>query len=281
MTGAGTQAEPFLVDNIADFRVACAETDAYIRVIADMDCEKENYLQWYTLNSNAIEVDFDGHMLKNPMIAESNRFLNGQNKTILKNGKILNIYENACTHIISNATLINTAVSTELKRIKDTPFVNISAANCNFNILHNHMGNIIDMSQMFHLIELNNVNGLQDTRIEINGIVVDDIITANASTVEVRGCRIEGKVNYDSSRSMQTGMIYATGKLRNSVIALEIEDIGSNSGISLCRNAGNTNIVRSDICVLKGYYGALQTDASILDPASNIALGFDVVEVSV
>lgn len=281
MKGAGTQAEPFLVDNIADFRVACAETDAYVKVIADMDCEKEKYLQWYTLTSNAIEVDFDGHMLKNPMIAENNRLFNGQGKTIIKNAKILNIYENAGYHVISDATLENTAISTELKRIKDTPFVNVSATNCNFNILHNHMGNIIDMSQMFHLIELNNVNGLQDTRIEINGIVVDDIITADASTVEVRGCRIEGKVKYDSSRSMQTGMIYATGKLRSSVIALEIEDIGSTAGISLCKDAGNTNIVRSDICALKSYYGALQTDASILDPASNIALGFDVVEVSV
>lgn len=281
MTGAGTQAEPFLVDNIADFRAACAETDAYVKVTADMDCEKEKYLQWYTLTSNAIEVDFDGHMLKNPMIAENNRFLNGQNKTILKNGKILNIYENACTHVISNATLINTAISTELKRIKDTPFTNVSATNCNFNILHNHLGTVQDMSQMFHLIELNSVNGLQDTRIEINGIVVDDIITASDTNVEVRGCRIEGKVDYDSSSSMTRGAIYAVGKLRNSVIAFDLKNIGASAGIRLCKNAGNTNIVRDDICILNNYDGALRAREQILDPAHNISLGFDVVEVSV
>lgn len=280
MKGAGTQSEPFLVDNIADFRAACAETDAYVKVIADMDCEKEKYLQWYTLTSNAIEVDFDGHMLKNPMIAEDNRFLNGQNKTILKNGKILNIYENACTHIISNATLINTATSTELKRIKDVPFINVSAANCNFNILHNHMGTVYDMSQMFHLIELNGVNGLQDTRINIDGRVVNDIITTNSSSVEVRGCRLEGKIKYKSPSSMTIYSIFATGKMRNSVIAFELEDL-SGPGIRLCKNAGNTNIVRKDTCLLQNYDSALTVDERIFDPEYNISIGFDVVEVSV
>lgn len=279
MQGKGTQAEPYLVGNIADFRLACAETDAYVKVVADMDCNNENYLEWKTLASNAIEIDFDNHKLEKAYIASGNYLINGNSKTIIKNGKILNIYENAGAGVLQNISLENTAVSTDLKRVTNIPFNKISAYNCNFNVIHNHLSSIESIKEIFYLTNMNGINGLQDTRIEINGIVVDDIITADASTVEIKGCRLEGKVNYGSSSSMQRGAIYAIGKLRNSVIAFDLKNIGARAGIRLCKNAGNTNIVRDDICVLDNYDDALRAGEQILDPAHNISLGFDVVEV--
>lgn len=281
MEGKGTQTEPYLVGTVTEFREACTQENAYVKLIKDIDCNKEDRLEWVTLNSKATEVDLDNHTLKNPHIAEGNHLINGNGKTTLKNGKMLNIYENAGTGVLYNITLENTAVSTDLKRTTGIPFNKISAFNCNFNVIHNHLSDINSIKEIFYLTNINGINGLQDTRIEINGIVVDDIITADASTVEIKGCRLEGKVNYDSSKSMTRGAIYAIGKLRNSVIAFDLKNIGASAGIRLCKNAGNTNIVRDDICVLDNYDGALRAGEQILDPAHNISLGFDVVEVKI
>lgn len=278
MQGKGTQAEPYLAGNIADFRTACAETDAYVKVVADMDCNKENYLEWKTLSSNATEIDFDGHKLDKAYIASGNYLINGNSKTIIKNGRILNIYENAGAGVLQNITLENTAVSTDLKRVTNIPFNKISAYNCNFNIIHNHLGNKHFIKEIFYITNMNNINGLQDTLVTLNGMTVNDIITADASTVEIKGCRLEGKIRCDGTGSMTIYAIYATGKLRNSVIAFDIEDKTRN-GVELCGNAGNTNIVRDDICVLQNYNGALRAGEQILDPAHNISLGFDVFEV--
>ena len=82
MTGTGIQTDPYLVDNIADFRAASVMDGAYIKLTADLDCNKEGYLEWQTLTSRCKEVDFDGHELINPLIASSNYLVKVDNSSI-------------------------------------------------------------------------------------------------------------------------------------------------------------------------------------------------------
>ena len=140
MTGTGTQTDPYLVDNIADFRSACVETDAYVKLVADLDCNKEKYLSWNTLTSNAIEVDFNGYAIKTPYIATGEGMIDGQYKTTLKNGYILNIYENTASYILTKCSLYNMSIRANLYNVTGVAFGFLdSVEKCNFEIFNQNV----------------------------------------------------------------------------------------------------------------------------------------------
>ena len=67
MTGTGTETDPYVVDNIADFRTACEKSDAYVELNKDIDCNDDETISggWTTLSISCEKIDGKGHTIKN------------------------------------------------------------------------------------------------------------------------------------------------------------------------------------------------------------------------
>ena len=64
MTGTGTQEDPFVVYTIFELRSALGQTNAYVQMGCDIDCNDE-YTIWQSLNVLATDFDFNDHHLWN------------------------------------------------------------------------------------------------------------------------------------------------------------------------------------------------------------------------
>ena len=64
MTGTGTQEDPFVVYTIFELRSALGQTDAYVQMGCDIDCNDE-YTIWQQLTVLATDFDFNDHHLWN------------------------------------------------------------------------------------------------------------------------------------------------------------------------------------------------------------------------
>ena len=64
MTGTGTQEDPFVVYTIFELRSALGQTDAYVQMGCDIDCNDE-YTIWKQLTVLATDFDFNDHHLWN------------------------------------------------------------------------------------------------------------------------------------------------------------------------------------------------------------------------
>lgn len=64
MTGTGTQEDPFVVYTIFELRSALGQTNAYVQMGCDIDCNDE-YTIWQQLTVLATDFDFNDHHLWN------------------------------------------------------------------------------------------------------------------------------------------------------------------------------------------------------------------------
>lgn len=281
MTGTGTQADPYLVDNITNFRSACSTAYTYVKVMADLDCNKEGYLEWETLSVTCYEVDFNGHALINPLVANGSIMFSSSVDSLFKNGQILNIYENKANMISNRVTFVNMSVSAVLNKTTGIPFSNITAEKCNFVINNQNLNNYA----WFAVAESKNgINSFKDCRFELNGnitAVTTSLFNTwnNAYTTNLiaDGCRFEGKIKLNTGTASKPYLL--NGRIINSVVALNtLECTGNNSVLA---NADNTNIYQSDISGLKSHSSAIPcTSEQILDPDYLNSIGFAVAEVT-
>lgn len=286
MTGTGTQTDPYLVDNIADFRTACATTDAYVKLIADLNCNKEKYLSWSTLTSNAIEVDFDGYTIKTPYIATGNGMIDGQYKTILKNGSILNIYENTASYILTKCSLYNMSIRANLYNVTGVAFGFLNGIEkCNFEIFNQN----IQKSYPWISMKGDNASVFIDSRFYLEGVFAVEsygtligIGSGTTGTYTVmNGCRIEGIVKPSGSATKIISLI--GGKTQNSIFAI---DTSASSGKVNSLNIGyngldNTNIYQSGTSAYGNYSKAIACiPEQIRDPDYLNSIGFLVSEVT-
>lgn len=278
MVGVGTQAEPFLVGNISDFREAVVLDSAYVKLTNDIDCNKENYLEWQSLISKCTEIDFDNHAIINPLIATNNYMLDGGNKTLLKNGKILNIYENGANCIIKSCALSNMATSAHLVKTIDTAFPNIVAEKCNFVVFNQNLNN----KSWFSVAQsIAGIGSFKNCRFRLDGnINVASVFASwnsNAGNLTADGCLFEGKINVNYATGGLPYVIY--GKIINCVWAV---DTLNNTGdtVRLAGSANNTNIYQYDISGLNNHLDAIPCNTEqIRNPDYLNSVGFTVVEV--
>ena len=278
MTGAGTQTEPFLVGNIPDFREAVAQDNAYVKLTNDIDCNKENYLEWQNLISKCIEIDFDNHAVINPLVATDNYMFDGSSKTLLKNGKILNVYENGANYIIKNCALSNMAVSSHLTKTMSTAFQGIAADRCNFVIFNQDLNN----KAWFSVAQsIAGINSFKNCRFRLDGNINDDSVfdswNSNTGNLVADGCLFEGKINVNYATGGLPYIIY--GGIINCVWAV---DTLNNTGdtVRLAGSANNTNIYQYDISGLNNHLDAIPCNAEqIRNPDYLNSVGFTVVEV--
>ncbi len=67
MTGTGTADDPYVVDNITDFRSACLKNDVYIELGSDIDCNDDETMSdnFDTLSIYCRKVDGKGYSIRN------------------------------------------------------------------------------------------------------------------------------------------------------------------------------------------------------------------------
>ena len=278
MTGTGTQQDPYLVDNIADFRTVSVEDNVYIKLTADLDCNKEGYLEWQTLTSRCKEVDFDGHALINPLIATSNYLVYGSITPLYKNGQILNVYENGTYGVLYSVALSNMSISAFLTKPVDKPFLGMVAEGCNFVINNQNLNNKAWFSVSSDIFGM---TAFKDCRFELygnantNGYIFESW-SSLARNVTADGCRFEGVL-----KQVANYMIFG-GTIMNCVFAVDTAS-DKVTGVTiggLAQTANNTNIYQSDISGLTDHRSAIPcTSEQILDPDYLNSVGFTVAEV--
>lgn len=295
MTGTGTQTDPYLVDNIADFRTACATTDAYVKLVADLDCNKEKYLNWSTLTSNAIEVDFNGYAVKTPYIATGKGMINGQDKTILKNGSILNIYENSASYILKNCSLYNMSISATLYNVTSIPFLCLNnVEKCNFKIFNQNVNKHkawftknLSSGQPQETIVFKDTYFYLEGRVNCHQygclIGTDTGTTSYSGYGMMEGCRIEGTL--DATSTTYSSMYLSYGIIKNCIFAIDVAPLikTTDSYVQFINSHSNNvnNLYQSDKvqgAICSG--GKTCTDEQIRDPDYLNSIGFFVSEVT-
>ena len=87
MTGTGTQNDPYIVDNTADFLEAVAQSGAYVQLGSDIDAAADGYDYIGSVTVNALSINGNGYVIRNATFqpGSSNRcFSIGNANTVLR-----------------------------------------------------------------------------------------------------------------------------------------------------------------------------------------------------
>lgn len=113
ITGTGTQADPWVVHSYDEIKTA-SQSDypsslSYMKLGNDINCnDYGDEFEWETITlgkdgGQGLVFDLDGHTIKNIMIKSGNTLFTGwcyNYRSILKNGKILNVFGNSHTSVL-------------------------------------------------------------------------------------------------------------------------------------------------------------------------------------
>lgn len=148
MTGTGTADDPYVVDNIADFRSACLKSDAYIELSSDIDCNDNETISdnFNTLSIYCHKIDGKGYSIRNIYTAINNNksvfsFMSGRLAGGIYNLNFENVFFNStsCSFIDSlknsSVKFYNCNFSGIINTSNSYAFCNniISAEKCTFN----------------------------------------------------------------------------------------------------------------------------------------------------
>lgn len=87
MTGTGTQNDPYIVDNTADFLEAVEQSDVYVQLGSDIDAAADGYDYIGSVTVNALSINGNGYAIRNATFqpGSSNRcFSIGYANTVLR-----------------------------------------------------------------------------------------------------------------------------------------------------------------------------------------------------
>lgn len=281
ITGEGTQDSPYLVSNIEDFRSACAETDVYVKLTADLNCNKEGYHEWARLSMNAQEVDFNGFSLIAPYIKSSAALFDGRSNTptTIKNGYILNVFESGASVCCAYCWFYNMGIIVYGGTFNYEVFNQCYFDGCNVQVEHHNINKkcwFASPSLKDNLIGMN-------SNFYINGRVANStscsIFYGGDAATTLNGCRVEGKIS--PCNGVSNTSYFINGKALNSVInvdtsAFDNHNYSINFGGRGSNSIYNKDITTSKAASLTGYTAC--TTEEILNPDHNNSIGFTVVE---
>lgn len=72
MTGTGTQNDPYIVDNTADFLEAVAQSDVYVQLGSDIDVAADGYEYIGSVTVNALSINGNGFAIRNATFQTGN-----------------------------------------------------------------------------------------------------------------------------------------------------------------------------------------------------------------
>lgn len=306
ITGEGTQDNPYLVHTIAEFREKAAEADCYIKLANDLDCNKEKYLSWETLDVYCADIDLNEFSIRNPYLEGGNSFIRTGRDCIIHNGAIMGMYLSSnttqsafrtfhtayiekCTldHVAMEITILDGSISTvfysyganEINRTIELNF-------CNIKLLNNSEKAKLTFDEH---------RGYTSYRIINNSLIT--VINTKASQVgegSTYNGYAEGQI--DDSRleiiyknAIPTNNIFSSrGMLRNCVINLDVNAVEKPStvpGLCLGIPSGIYNKDKAKFANGEEGFnfgsatGCADTDEEIKNPDYNNSIGFTVVEV--
>ena len=286
ITGTGTQADPWIVhnyDEIKDVLVNKISNKTYAKLANDIDCnEYGDTWEWETITLGAnwvFEFDLGGHTIKNIMIKSGNSLFYGKSTVnVIRNGKILNVFNNSGASVIdgNGLTLKDISMSVNGTGLTSYGFNNVFFENCavyykssklQANIIYftGAYSDVIGAKNSDFYFDVNNMN--------------DKVLTSSVNNIDYDNCRFRGSV------SGQVGKYYLLGKGKciNSVVEIDTTNMtwtASNNRMP-CKGT-STGIINTEISpnLMGGTSGLTAcTTAQMRDADYLNSIGFTVVKV--
>lgn len=280
--GTGTQGNPYIVTNVAEFREACTQLNAYVKLANDIDCDE--YPEWDTLNCSCAEVDFDGKSLKKMNIQQGQIGLSSGYEgyintiTVFKNGKILDMYEKNAKAFLQGGRYVNMSLSiyeSTSQRIIEGSFME----RCNTSIYAHRLSyprNSWFKQNSSHDL-LKNSHFYIEGRLDAGQVASPYGYSSSADDKYIQGCSFEGRLNCSNAEG---GIVFLGGSITDTVWAVDTTTVPNAIGAALADKADATNIYQNDICASTfDAQEALQGNTEeIRDPEYNNSIGFTVVK---
>lgn len=281
ITGTGTQADPWIVhnyDEIKDVLVNKLLDNTYAKLANDIDCnEYGDTWEWETITlraNRAFEFDLCGHTIKNIMIKSGNSLFHGTSTAnVIRNGKILNVFNNAGACVINGdgLTLKGISMSVNGTGLTDCAFNQISMDNCAVYFKSNKLNNEV-------FLKANRTSPFKNTDfyLDISNVNSKKIFGGSNNYLTIDNCRISGKL-----RGALVKEYLSLGRASNSVIEVDTTLADCISGQTIFSDA-STGIINTEISPnLTGGTSGLTacTTAQMRDADYLNSIGFTVVKV--
>lgn len=286
ITGTGTKADPWIVHNYDEIKDVLqnrvTSDNLYAKLANDINCnDYGDTWEWETIavyvNWN-FEFDLDGHTIKNIMIKSGNSLFSGAGKlNVIRNGKILNVFNNAGVSVINGDGLIlkDISMSVNGNGLTSYGFDNVFFENCAVYYKSSKLqANIIYFTGAYSGICAKNC----DFYFDVNNMNSKSL-TDSVNTADYDNCRFRGSVSGVSA------VLYLLhkGKCINSVVEIDTTNMtwtASNNRMP-CKET-STGIINTEISpnLMNGTSGLTAcTTAQMRDADYLNSIGFAVVKV--
>lgn len=290
ITGTGTKDNPYIVhsyDEIKDvFQNKVTSDYLYAKLANDIDCnEYGDTWEWETINvrvNKNFEFDLDGHTIKNIMIKKGSSLFSGAGMlNVIRNGKILNVFNNGAANIFSGVNLSNLSISINATGVTGYVFNNIGMNSCAVYVKSNKLENncirfntSLIPSNNDYYFDIENLNSR--ILLDYNGAINDKTLQDS--------CRIRGTVK--GNAISEGNFINSHGGINNCVIEIDNKGViyeTGKPGIPIYQYQGftTTGIFNTEI----GNYPEsildmkMCTTAQMRDPDYLNSIGFTVAKV--
>lgn len=221
ITGTGTQADPFLVHSYDEIKSAYgtgANDTIYIRLENDINCnDYGDTWEWETITSEysyPFIFDLNGYTIKNIMIKSGNALFEGKtSSSIIHNGKILNVFNNAGESVIAGngLTLKDISMSVNGTGLTSYAFNQISMNNCAVYFKSNKLN-----QEVFLRANITSPFKNTDFYLDISNVNSKKIFGGSSNYLTIDNCRISGKLC-----GALVSKYLSLGGARNSVIEVD------------------------------------------------------------
>lgn len=289
ITGSGTAADPYIVHSYSEIHTVLDRAggsgyyfNPYLKLANDIDCnDYGSSFVFNTFKSGNINYpfnfDLDGHTIKNISVSAGKYLFQGNGNSVIKNGKLLNIYATGCNEIIDSCKLEDISMSISAMNLANGVFACRVGGGTAVTLLNrcsiyveNLTKTLIDTWGFTAAITIAEC----DIFVKAGNIVVGGgyggglITTLNKAT----NCRFRG--NVDSAYNS----VLIVGQLDTCVVDISIPLTSSKY---LFINTSGTTVYNKDIIGTSGQYvGVGCTTEQIRNGDSLRAKGFPVVNVS-
>ena len=282
ITGTGTKADPWIVhnyDEIKDvFQNRVTSDNLYAKLANDINCnDYGDTWEWETIAVYAnwkFEFDLDGHTIKNIMIKSGNSLFYGKSTVnVIRNGKILNVFNNAGESVINGNGLMLKDISMSVNGtgLTDCAFNQISMDNCAVYFKSNKLNN-----EVFLRANITSPFKNTDFYLDISNVNSKKIFGGSSNYLTIDNCRISGKL-----RGALVKEYLSLGGATNSVIEVDTTLADCISGQTIFSDV-STGIINTEISpnLIGGTSGLTNcTTAQMRDVDYLNSIGFAVVKV--
>lgn len=223
MAGDGTKDSPYLVDTVLSFLAALLQDGAYVKVIKDLDCDKE-LQEWKTVIPVAVDVDMNGHELLAPYIQTDQYLFDPAQNTnfTIHDGYILGVYENFAKGIGRYITFKGMGMTFYPTNCTDVLFKYCSFINCNTHIEN-------DNTQNKNWFEGYSI--MSNSNFKLYGKPPKDNSDDNAifkgqtyNNLTLDNCRLQGKLYGDRTNNGSCRLLGYNSGMQSSAIDITIKD---------------------------------------------------------